>query len=91
MDNKLEGEIPVEIAQLTQLEELLLSTNQLSGDLPMELINLRKLNTIMVSDNNLNKEYISISGKNPPSIMELDMNSATAILDIEKRLVIIVS
>ena len=40
----------------------------------------------MVSDNNLNKEYISISGKNPPnSLMNLEMNSATAILDIEKE------
>ena len=84
MDNKLDGEIPVEIAQLAQLEELLLSTNQLTGDLPMEFMNLTKLNTMMVSDNNLNEEYISVSGKNPPSMMHLELQNSAAVLDIEK-------
>ena len=44
MDNKLEGEIPVEIAQLKNLEELILSNNGLTGDLPLALMNLIKLN-----------------------------------------------
>ena len=85
MDNKLDGEIPVEIAQLTELQELILSTNQLTGDLPMEFMNLTKLNTIMVSDNKLNQDYISVSGKNPPSLMKLQIDSATATMDIEKE------
>ena len=87
MDNKLNGEIPVEIAQLENLEELLLSTNQFSGNLPMEFLNLRKLNTIMISDNNLNNDFTTFSGNNPPDLifMELQNQSATATMDIEKE------
>ena len=86
MDNKLEGEIPEEIAQLKNLEELILSNNGLTGDLPLALMNLIKLNTLMVSDNKLNEDYISISGKNPPSLLQLQqIQSATATMDVEKE------
>ena len=85
MDNKLQGEIPAEIAQLSNLEELLLSTNQLTGVLPLEFSMLTNLTTIMVSDNNLSGEYISISGETPVSNTTLNMETATATMDIEKE------
>ena len=85
MDNKLEGEIPSEIAQLSNLEELLLSTNQFTGFLPQEFAMLTKLNTIMVSDNNLSQEYLSVSGDTPLYQTNLNMETATATMDIEKE------
>ena len=39
----------------------------------------------MVSDNNLNQEYISISGKTPNGLLQLEMQNSTATMDIEKE------
>ena len=52
----------------------------------INLFHLIKLNTLMVSDNKLNEDYISISGKNPPSLIQLQqIQSATVTMDVEKE------
>ena len=49
----LTGEIPEELASLTNLDYLSLSRNQLTGEIPPELGSLINLERLYVSDNNL--------------------------------------
>ena len=53
-NNQLTGEIPVELAQLSQLQELRLYGNQLTGEIPAELGNLAQLNRLYLHGNELN-------------------------------------
>ncbi len=52
-DNSLQGTIPVELGQLTNLTELDLSSNQLTGAIPVELGQLTKLTWLDLRDNQL--------------------------------------
>ena len=81
----MQGEIPVEIAQLKELGELILSNNEFTGNLPVEVMSLAKLSTMMVSDNRLNQEYVSFSRKNPVSLKSMQGETATATMDVEKE------
>ena len=54
--NQLTGEIPVELAQLSQLRWLALSDNQLTGEIPVELGNLSQLTVLFLSSNQLTGE-----------------------------------
>ena len=62
--NNLEGEIPSEIAHLTELDSLDLMSNRLSGNIPPELGDLTKLNVLNISDN-------ALSGSIPPELGSL--------------------
>ena len=60
----LEGEIPSEIAHLTELTGLGLQENRLSGSIPPELGNLTKLGVLLLNNNRL-------SGSIPPELGNL--------------------
>jgi Leucine-rich repeat (LRR) protein len=51
--NQLKGSLPVELGNLTALQELFMSSNQLTGNLPASLGNLTDLKFIFLSDNQL--------------------------------------
>ena len=62
--NRLRGEIPPEIGNLSNLEELTLWRNQLSGPIPPEIGNLANLGELNLSENQL-------SGSIPPELGNL--------------------
>ena len=62
--NNLQGEIPSEIAHLTDLEWLILMDNRLSGSIPPELGSLAKLHDLYLRGNRL-------SGSIPPELGNL--------------------
>ena len=55
-DNQLTGEIPTELGDLANLEELYLWGNQLTGEIPTELGSLANLTGLSLSDNQLTGE-----------------------------------
>ncbi|TXG61909.1 hypothetical protein EZV62_013272 [Acer yangbiense] len=62
--NKLTGEIPHQIGNLTRIHTLNLSYNHLTGSIPMTFSNLQQIESLDLSHNNLN-------GKIPLQIIEL--------------------
>ena len=54
--NQLTGEIPVELSQLSQLQDLSLDSNQLTGEIPVELSQLSQLQLLYLSSNRLTGE-----------------------------------
>ncbi|KAI9191263.1 hypothetical protein LWI28_006062 [Acer negundo] len=62
--NKLTGEIPHQIGNLTRILSLNLSYNHLTGSIPRTFSNLQQIESLDLSHNNLN-------GKIPPQIIEL--------------------
>jgi hypothetical protein len=82
IDNKLVGEIPSEIGQLTNLKELVLASNELTGTVPYQVTNLSNLSTFMVSDNNFEREYVSVvDGEGSMPIGAFEFDSKTVITD----------
>ena len=55
-ENQLSGEIPTELANLTDLTSLNLSQNQLTGEIPPELGNLTNLTDLFLGANELTGE-----------------------------------
>jgi len=55
--NNLNGTIPPELGNMTELESLILNTNQLSGSIPPELGNLFNLETLSLYTNQLSGCY----------------------------------
>ena len=52
-DNRLRGELPEQIGELTELTYLDLSANSLTGDLPASTGNLRNIEVLLLSENDL--------------------------------------
>ena len=71
-DNRLDGEMPVELASLDKLQTLFLGTNRLSGDLHSELGTLLELEALQLSNN-------LFTGEIPPELGNL---SSLLVLDI---------
>ncbi|MDE2815977.1 MAG: leucine-rich repeat domain-containing protein [Chloroflexota bacterium] len=63
-DNRLRGEIPPELGDLTSLQELYLSQNQLTGGIPPALGNLADLKHLVLFQNKL-------TGAIPPELADL--------------------
>ena len=63
-ENQLSGEIPTELANLTDLTSLNLSQNQLTGEIPPELGNLTNLQSLALYANQL-------TGEIPPELGNL--------------------
>ena len=62
--NELTGEIPVEMGNLTNLRELILSLNELTGEIPAELSHLTQLMLLDLGGNQL-------TGEVPPELAQL--------------------
>ena len=56
-ENELTGEIPPELGNLTNLDQLDLAWNQLTGEIPPELGNLTNLKQLKLQANNLSGRY----------------------------------
>ncbi|XVF88264.1 hypothetical protein PTKIN_Ptkin19aG0035900 [Pterospermum kingtungense] len=63
--NRLTGQIPPEIGNLSELHSLNLSRNSLTGFIPSSFSNLKQIESLDLSNNNL-------SGKIPVQLMELN-------------------
>ncbi len=63
-ENRLSGEIPAELGNLSSLRALILHSNQLSGEIPPEMGNLSSLQELYLGVNRL-------SGEIPPEMGNL--------------------
>ena len=72
--NKLRGEIPPELGNLANLEDLVLGDNKLRGEIPPELGNLATLRELDLSSNQLTGEIPPELG-NLATLRELDLSS----------------
>ena len=61
-ENNLSGELPEELADLSNLERLFLGNNQLSGEIPVELADLTNLEWLYLWRNQLSGEIPSALG-----------------------------
>ena len=64
LNSLLKGNIPSELGNLSNLQELWLNHNQLSGNIPLELGNLTNLQTLWL-------EYNQLNGNIPPELGKL--------------------
>ena len=83
--NKLSGEIPAELANLTKLQELSFSINTLSGEIPAELGNLINLQSLSLSANTLSGEIPAELG-NLTNLEGLDLLQNTLSGEIPEEL-----
>ena len=70
-ENDLQGTIPVELGQLTNLDSLNLSRNQLTGNVPRELGQLTSLTTLNLAFNG------ALSGTLPAALTGLTLETLT--------------
>ncbi|QCE10158.1 serine/threonine-protein kinase PBS1 [Vigna unguiculata] len=63
LGNRLTGSIPIEITNISTLEDLNLEANQLSESLPPELANLTQIRRLVLSSNNFTGELPVALGK----------------------------
>ena len=76
--NRLTGEIPTELGNLTRLQSLDLHDNELTGEIPSELGNLTRLQFLILYDNDLTGEIPSELGNlTRLTYLYLDSNKLT--------------
>ncbi|MCD9645543.1 hypothetical protein HAX54_034541 [Datura stramonium] len=74
------GEIPKEISNLVELEELGLGFNSFSGPLDMAIFNISRLRIIELGDNNLSGTLPPNIGSILPNIESLYLNDLTNLI-----------
>ncbi|CAI0457493.1 unnamed protein product [Linum tenue] len=72
--NALEGKIPIEIGNLTNLVDVFMHGNKLSGEIPATLLQLHKLETLYLKDNFLSGEIPSVQNMTRLIDLKLDNN-----------------
>ena len=83
-DNQLTGEIPVELAQLSQLSQLNLGPNQLTGEIPVELSQLSQLQELNLRSNQLTGEIpVELSQLTQLGSLFLSSNQLTGEIPVE--------
>ena len=83
-NNQLTGEIPVELAQLSQLQELSLHSNQLTGEIPVELAQLSQLLRLYLDNNQLTGEIpVELSQLSQLQELYLSDNQLTGEIPVE--------
>ena len=82
--NRLTGEIPVELSQLSQLRSLYLDRNQLTGEIPVELSQLSQLRVLSLYSNQLTGEIpVELSQLSQLSQLSLFSNRLTGEIPAE--------
>ena len=81
---RLTGEIPAELSQLSQLQELSLDTNRLTGEIPVELGQLTRLENLFLYSNQLTGEIpAELSQLSQLRGLILDRNQLTGEIPVE--------
>ena len=84
VSNQLTGEIPVELAQLSQLTFLDLGVNELMGEIPVELVQLSQLRQLLLWDNELTGEIpVELAQLSQLQKLSLDRNQLTGEIPAE--------
>ena len=82
--NQLSGDIPVELANLADLEWLYLHQNQLSGDIPAELGNLISLERLSLGGNQLSGDIpVTLGGLTYLEVLDLSDNQLSGVIPPE--------
>ena len=82
--NQLTGTLPVELAQLAQLQVLYLYGNQLTGTLPVELAQLSQLRVLYLSGNQLTGTLpVELAQLSQLQVLNLGQNQLTGTIPVE--------
>ncbi|XP_040365700.1 MDIS1-interacting receptor like kinase 2 isoform X1 [Rosa chinensis] len=82
--NRISGQIPPELGQLTKLQYLTLSSNEFSGEFPVSIGNLSLLFTLNLSRNHLTGTIPYVLGKlTKLELLDLSDNNFTGVLPVD--------